>query len=74
MIERGSSKHGPELDEQMKREVEDAERGGRPSHSQEWPETEPFTEETTETEAVPSAGGEASEAVEPSDDRGGDNG
>jgi hypothetical protein len=50
MIERGSNKHGPELDEQMKHESEGDVKGGRPAHAEEWKDTEPFPDETDSVE------------------------
>ncbi|MFQ6155290.1 hypothetical protein ACLMMA_02265 [Micrococcus luteus] len=50
MIERGSNKHGPELDEQMKHEVEEELRGGLPSSDQEWQNPEPFPDDTDDVE------------------------
>ncbi|WP_046469386.1 hypothetical protein [Allosalinactinospora lopnorensis] len=40
-MERGSSKHGPKLDDQMEREVEGTLRSGRPTRVQEELEPEP---------------------------------
>ncbi|MDQ0261105.1 hypothetical protein [Sinomonas atrocyanea] len=50
MIERGSNKHGPELDEQMKHEVEEEVRGGLPSGDQDWQNPEPFPDDTDDVE------------------------
>ncbi|GAB2747492.1 hypothetical protein [Sinomonas soli] len=50
MIERGSNKHGAELDEQMKREVEEEVRGGLPSGDQDWQNPEPFPDDTDDVE------------------------
>jgi hypothetical protein len=41
-MERGSSKHGPELDDQMEREDEPLLRSGQPPRTEEWRETEPY--------------------------------
>jgi hypothetical protein len=41
-MERGSSKHGPRLDEEMKHETEGLVRSGHPSHVQDWKEPEPL--------------------------------
>ncbi|WP_327105810.1 DUF2795 domain-containing protein [Nonomuraea glycinis] len=40
-MERGSSKHGPRLDEQQKQETEGMVRGGGATHAEEWKEPEP---------------------------------
>ena len=49
-MERGSSKHGPELDEQMERENESILRTGQPSRTEEWREPEPFDQEHLDLE------------------------
>ncbi|WP_336210086.1 DUF2795 domain-containing protein [Nonomuraea sp. LPB2021202275-12-8] len=41
-MERESSKHGPRLDEEQKRETKGIVRGGGPTHAEEWKETEPM--------------------------------
>ncbi|GAB4098561.1 hypothetical protein [Sinomonas halotolerans] len=50
MIERGSDKHGPHLDDQMKHESEGDIQGGRPAHAEEWKDKEPFPDETDDIE------------------------
>ncbi|MFI8413192.1 hypothetical protein ACIGB6_12045 [Paeniglutamicibacter gangotriensis] len=50
MAERGSDKHGPELDEQMKQEAEGGLKGIKPSHREEFRQSEPFADETDPTE------------------------
>jgi Protein of unknown function (DUF2795) len=50
MEQRGSSKHGPELDDQMEQETRDITRTGQPEHTEEWRETEPFEEEHLDQE------------------------
>ncbi len=50
MAERGSDKHGPELDEQMKQEAEGGIKGVKPSHREEFRQSEPFTDETDPTD------------------------
>jgi Protein of unknown function (DUF2795) len=45
MIERGSDKHGPRLDEAMEQEVEGLVRGGGPTHAEEWKQPEPAGED-----------------------------
>ena len=52
-MERGSSKHGPELDEQMEREDESILRTGQPSPTEEWREPEPFDPEHLDQELPP---------------------
>lgn len=46
MAERGSDKHGPGLDEQMKQEAEGGLKAVKPSHWEEFRQTEPFTDDT----------------------------
>ncbi|MEU4576923.1 DUF2795 domain-containing protein [Nonomuraea sp. ATR24] len=41
-MERGSSKHGPRIDEHQKQETEGLVRGGGTSHAEEWKEPEPM--------------------------------
>jgi Protein of unknown function (DUF2795) len=44
-MDRGSSKHGPKLDEQMAHETEDLVRSrGHSTHTEEWRQTEPVDE------------------------------
>ena len=50
MIERGSDKHGPHLDEQMKHESEAAMKGRQSAHAEEFRQTEPFPDETDDLE------------------------
>jgi hypothetical protein len=49
-MERGSSKHGPELDEQMEGEDESILRTGQPARTEEWREPEPFDPEHLDLE------------------------
>ena len=49
-MERGSSKHGPELDEQMEGEDESILRTGQPARTEEWREPEPFAPEHLDLE------------------------
>ncbi|MGH3068176.1 MAG: DUF2795 domain-containing protein [Streptosporangiaceae bacterium] len=49
-MERGSSKHGPELDEQMEREDEPLLRSGQQPRTEEWRETEPYDPEHLDLE------------------------
>jgi hypothetical protein len=50
MEQRGSSKHGPRLDEEMEEETETITRSGQPPRTEEWRETEPFEEEHLDLE------------------------
>jgi hypothetical protein len=43
-MDRGSSKHGPQRDDEMERETEDITRTGEPQPGEEWRQTEPFDE------------------------------
>jgi hypothetical protein len=43
-MERGSSKHGPQLDEEMAHETGDIVRSGHASHTEEWRQPEPVEE------------------------------
>jgi hypothetical protein len=49
-IERSSDKHGPVLDEEMKKEVEGQLRAGRPTRAEEWHDPEPFEDENSPSE------------------------
>ncbi len=40
-MERGSSKHGPRVDDEQKHETEGLVRGGGPTHTEEWRQPEP---------------------------------
>lgn len=46
MAERGNTKHGPALDEQMKHESQAVVQGTKPAHAEEWRETEPLPDDT----------------------------
>ena len=50
MIERGSDKHGPHLDDQMKHESEGAMKGRQAAHAEEFRQTEPFPDDTDDVE------------------------
>jgi hypothetical protein len=43
-MERGSSKQGLRVDEELEHETESITRAGQPPHTEEWRETEPFDE------------------------------
>jgi hypothetical protein len=65
MAERGSDKHGPHLDDQMKHEDQALIQGNQPPHAEEWRDTEPLPDETDSEEVrdamrtnpAPEAGG-----------------
>ena len=44
MVDRGSSKHGPRVDDQLERETEPVTHNAQPAHLEEWRQTEPFDE------------------------------
>ncbi len=44
MVDRGSSKHGPRVDDQLEREAEPVTHTAQPDHLEEWRQTEPFEE------------------------------
>jgi hypothetical protein len=46
-MDRDSSKRGPRLDEEMKKEVEGQMRSGRPTRAEEWHDPEPQEDENT---------------------------
>ncbi len=46
-MDRDSSKRGPRLDEEMKKEVEGQIRSGRPTRAEEWHDPEPQEDENT---------------------------
>jgi hypothetical protein len=46
MAERGNTKHGSNLDDQMKHETQGAVHANQPPHVEEWRETEPFPDES----------------------------
>jgi hypothetical protein len=50
MAERGNTKHGPNLDDQMKHEAQSAVHGIQPPHVEEGRETEPFPDDTDPAE------------------------
>jgi hypothetical protein len=43
-MERASSKHGPQRDDELEQETEDITHTGKPAHAEEWRQTEPFDE------------------------------
>ncbi|MBT2386593.1 hypothetical protein [Streptomyces sp. ISL-11] len=49
-MDRGSSKHGPKRDDELKKEVEESlTRSGRPTRTQEWRDAEPPAAEESGT-------------------------
>jgi hypothetical protein len=50
MAERGSDKHSAEQDDQMKHEADSGVKGVKPSHREEFRQSEPFTDETDSEE------------------------
>jgi hypothetical protein len=50
MAERGNTKHGSNLDDQMKHETQGAVHANQPPHAEEWRETEPFPDDTDPAE------------------------
>lgn len=66
MAERGNTKHGSELDDQMKHEVEDALQARQPNHVEEHRQTEPWVDDTDDP-AVRSSVEERERADRPED-------
>lgn len=52
-MDRGSTKHGFRLDEQLEHEVEGSMRGGHSTHAQEWKDPEPSGEDQPDVDLVP---------------------
>jgi hypothetical protein len=50
MAERGNTKHGSNLDDQMQHETQGVVHGNQPAHAEEWRETEPFPDDTDPNE------------------------
>ena len=50
MAERGNTKHGSNLDDQMKHETQGVVHGNQPAHAEEFRETEPFPDDTDPNE------------------------
>lgn len=46
-MDRSTSKHGPRLDEEMKKEVEGQVRAGHPTRAEEWHDPEPVEDENS---------------------------
>ena len=53
MEQRGSSKHGPRVDEQLEQEDQPIVQAGQPAHTEEWRQSEPFEPEYLEEELPP---------------------
>ncbi|WP_058043151.1 hypothetical protein [Streptomyces roseifaciens] len=53
-MDRGSSKHGAKRDDELKKEVQELTRSGRPTRTEEWRDAEPLAPE--EPGAEPGAG------------------
>jgi hypothetical protein len=53
MAERGSSKHGPLHDEELRHETEGLVRGGRSTHAEEWADPEPAGEDQPDVDYAP---------------------
>ncbi|GAB2522389.1 hypothetical protein [Paramicrobacterium agarici] len=56
MAERGSTKHGPELDDEMKHETEGMIDGTQPDHVEEFRQTEGMPDDTDSEEVEDAAG------------------
>src|SRR3954452_21003308 len=52
-VERGSDKHSPMLDDQLKHETEGLVRSGRSTHAEEWKDPEPAGEDQPEADRAP---------------------
>ena len=52
-MERGSDKHSPMLDDQLKHETEGLVRSGRSTHAEEWKDPEPAGEDQPEADLAP---------------------
>ena len=53
-MERGSDKHSPMVDDQLKHETEGLVRSGRSTHAEEWKEAEPSGEDQPDADLAPS--------------------
>ena len=51
-MERGSTKHGPMLDDELKHETEGMMRSGQPAHAEEFRETEGVVPDDTDVDAT----------------------
>jgi hypothetical protein len=50
MVERGNTKHGPHVDDEMKREAQALQQSGRSGHVEEFRENEPMPDDTDSQE------------------------
>ena len=53
-MERGSDKHSPLVDDQLKHETEGLVRAGRSTHAEEWKDAEPSGEDQPDADLAPS--------------------
>jgi hypothetical protein len=56
-VERGSDKHSPLVDEQLKHETQGLVRGGHSTRAEEWRDPEPSGEDQPDGDLIPSATG-----------------
>ena len=54
-VERGSDKHSPMLDDQLKHETEGLVRSGHSTHAEEWKDPEPAGEDQPDADRAPSS-------------------
>ncbi|MEV4502472.1 hypothetical protein [Streptomyces klenkii] len=54
-MDRGSSKHGAKRDDELKKEVAELTRSGRPTRTEEWRDAEPLMPEEPAAEPGPGA-------------------
>jgi len=68
-VERGSDKHSPMVDDQLKHETEGLVRAGRSTHAEEWKDAEPSGEDQPDADLAPSGTlvGGTPEGMEPDD-------
>jgi hypothetical protein len=52
-VDRGSDKHSPMVDDQLKHETEGLVRGGRDSHAEEWKQPEPSGDDQPDSDRMP---------------------
>jgi hypothetical protein len=67
MIERGSGKHGPELDDQIEHETSGMISGNQPAHVEEHRETEAFPDDTDPQEVQDAAQLDVPAGVDPAE-------
>src|SRR5437763_13578506 len=68
-VDRGSDKHSPLVDDQLKHETEGLVRAGRSTHAEEWKDAEPSGEDQPDAGLAPSGTlvGGTPEGMEPDD-------